>query len=163
MTSEAKTALLPPVVKSLVVARSQAEAFRLYVDEFTMWWPRATHSLGGEKVVRVGIEGRVGGRVFERWSDGSEKLWGTIVAFEPPHRLVHTWHVATDPKHTSEVELRFVALGAARTRVTLEHRHWERMSGAKAADVRANYENGWESVFMEGFGRHAGKVEGEQS
>ena len=159
MTSDTKTALLPPVVKSLVVARSQADAFRLYVDAFSIWWPRHSHSLGGDKVESVAIEDRVGGRVFERWRDGSEKLWGTVVAYEPPQRLVHTWHVSTDPDHASEVELRFVALGPARTRVTLEHRHWERMSGDNAQTVRTNYEKGWDVVFAEGFGKHAGRAD----
>lgn len=160
---KSETALLPPVVKSLVVARSQADAFKIYTDEISMWWPKQTHSLGGDKVATVTVEPRSGGRIFERWSDGTEKLWGTVIAYEPPERLVHTWHVSTDPEHSSEVELRFVALGRARTRVTLEHRHWERMSGDRAAVVRGSYDNGWQSVLLEGFGTYAGKIEGEGS
>jgi uncharacterized protein YndB with AHSA1/START domain len=151
--------LLPPVVKSLVVARSADDAFRLYTQEIAKWWPMQTHSLGGEKVAAVVIEGRVGGRIFERWGDGTERVWGTILDWEAPHRLVHTWHVSTDPDHSSEVELRFVALGANRTRVTLEHRQWERMSGAKAADIRKNYEQGWEGIIRGKFGDYAGKVD----
>ena len=150
---------IPPVVKSIVVARSTADAFRLYSEEFGKWWPRATHSRGGEKVANVVMECRLGGRVFEHWSDGTEKLWGSVTVWEPPVRLVHTWHVSTDPDHSSEVELRFQALGPARTRVTLEHRHWERMSGEKASEVRGNYNSGWERVFVALFGEHAGKVE----
>jgi uncharacterized protein YndB with AHSA1/START domain len=157
----ANAPLVPPVVKSLVVARAQADAFRLYTAEIAKWWPTATHSLGQGKVADVTLEPRTGGRVFERWQDGTEALWGTVLAWEPPHRLVHTWHVSTDPSHASEVELRFVALGPQRTRVTLEHRHWERMSGEGAAAVRENYNNGWEAVFLQGFGKHAGIVEGE--
>ncbi len=160
---KATASLLPPVVKSLVVARSQADAFRLYTDEISMWWPKHAHSIGEAKVASVTMEGRAGGRIFERWHDGTEKDWGTIIAYEPPQRLVHTWHISTDPDHASEVELRFAPLGANRTRVTLEHRHWERMSGERAGVVRGNYDNGWEAVFLEGFGKHAGKVEGENS
>lgn len=159
MSATMKTAaqsLLPPVVKSLVVARSQADAFRLYTAELAQWWPTATHSLGQAKVADVIVEQKTGGRIFERWHDGSEKLWGTIIDWEPPHRFVHTWHVSTDPEHSSEVELRFVALGAERTRVTLEHRHWERMSGERAAAVRENYNNGWEIVLRDRYGNHAG-------
>jgi uncharacterized protein YndB with AHSA1/START domain len=164
MSTQLKAApLLPPVVKSLVVARSQADAFRIYTDEISMWWPKHKFSIGAENVASVALEGRVGGRIFERWHDGSEKLWGTVIAWEPPARLVYTWHVATDPEHTSEVELRFAALGANRTRVTLEHRHWERMSGERAAAVRENYDNGWQVVLYEFFGGHAGKIEGETS
>jgi hypothetical protein len=149
---------IPPVVKSLVVARSVDDAFRLYTQDFGKWWPAATHSLGQDKVTGVFVETKAGGRVFERWQDGTEKLWGTIQVWEPPRRLVHTWHVSTDPNHASEVELRFEPLGAGRTRVTLEHRHWERMSGEQAKDVRDGYDNGWNMVFVERFGGHAGKV-----
>jgi len=163
MTSASQAALLPPVVKSLVVARSQAEAFRIYVDEISMWWPAQPHSIGQAQVAGVTLEPRAGGRIFERWHDGSEKLWGTVIAFEPPVRLVHSWHVGSDPDQASEVELRFVAIGAKRTRVTLEHRHWERMSGERAATVRGAYDNGWEKVFRTGYGGHAGAVEGEES
>ena len=81
MTAETRPSLLPPVVKSIVVARSQADVFRL-------WWPSANYSRGKSNVATVVMEARVGGRLFERWHDGTEK-------------------------HSSEVELRFVALGRA--------------------------------------------------
>ncbi|MCE9521052.1 MAG: SRPBCC domain-containing protein [Alphaproteobacteria bacterium] len=149
--------LLAPVAKSLVVARSVDDAFRLYTQDIAKWWPTRTHSLGGDKVAAVVMEGRIGGRIFERWQSGSEKLWGTILAWDAPQRVVHTWHVATDPEHSSEIELRFVALGANRTRVTLEQRNWERMSGERAADIRGNYNSGWESVFIGTFGGYAGQ------
>src|SRR5262249_38675592 len=136
--------ILPPVVKSLVVARSQADTFRLYTDEISMWWPKQKFSIGQDKVRTVEIEARVGGRILGTWAAGTEKLWGTVIAWEPPSQLVHTWHVATDPEHSSEVELRFAVVGPKRTRVTLEHRQWERMSGERAAGIRENYNNGWQ-------------------
>jgi uncharacterized protein YndB with AHSA1/START domain len=135
MTSIASQPVIPPVVKSIVVARSVGDAFRLYTEELGKWWPSKTHSLGEDKVATVIMEARAGGRIFERWHDGTEKLWGTVLDCEAPHRVVHTWHVSTDPEHTSEVELRFVALGPLRTRA-LEHRQWERMMGP-AAQLRA--------------------------
>ena len=150
--------ILPPVVKSLVVAQSVDAAFALYTRDFGKWWPATTHSQGQGKVAAVMMEPRLGGRLFERWQDGTEKLWGTIAVWEPPRRLVHTWHVSTDPEHASEVELRFEALTATRTRVTLEHRQWERMSGERAKEIRGNYDNGWNVVFVERFGGHAGNI-----
>ena len=150
---------IPPVVKTIVVARNADDAFRLYTAELGRWWPSHTHSLGQDKVADVIMECRASGRIFERWHDGTEKLWGTVSVFERPHRLIHTWHVSTDPDHASEVELRFEALGANRTRVTLEHRHWERMSGDQAGAVRDGYNQGWDGVFVDAFGRHAGKAD----
>lgn len=148
--------LIPPVVKSIIVARSADDAFRLYTQDMGKWWPKPTHSLGKDKVEDVVIEGRVGGRIYERWQDGTEQAWGTVLAWEAPRRIVHTWHVSTDPAHSSEVELRFMPIGANRTRVTLEHRHWERMAVPSARDMRESYNQGWEGVFIERFGNFAG-------
>lgn len=150
--------LIPPVVKSIIVARSVDDAFRLYTQDMGKWWPKQTHSLGEGKVEDIVVEGRVGGRIFERWQDGTEQTWGTVLAWEAPRRVVHTWHVSTDPAHPSEVELRFVAVGTNRTRVTLEHRHWERMAGAKAREMRDGYNQGWDGVFVQQFGNFAGIV-----
>lgn len=149
---------VPPVVKTIVVERSADDAFRLYTGDIGRWWPMRSHSLGQEKVIDVKMEPRAGGRIFERWNDGTEKLWGTISEWEAPRRLVHSWHVSTDPERASEVEVRFVALGPSKTRVTLEHRYWERMAGEQAQQVRDNYDNGWNGVFVERFGNYAGRA-----
>lgn len=149
---------LSPVVKSIVVARGAEDAFELYTRDIGKWWPTGTHSLGQAQVATVLIERRAGGRIFERWKDGTEKLWGTISVWEKGQRLVHSWHVSTDPDHASEVEVRFAALGANRTRVTLEHRNWEQMAGEIAQTMRDGYDKGWNGVFIEQFGNFAGKV-----
>jgi hypothetical protein len=44
------------------------------------------------------------------------------------------WQIETDPEHTSEVEVTFVAEGPSRTRVDLEHRKLDR------------HGSGWESM-----------------
>ena len=52
--------------------------------------------------------------------------------YAPPHRVVFSWdidprwQIETDPTRTSEVEVRFSAEAADRTRVDLEHRHLDR-------------------------------------
>jgi hypothetical protein len=95
---------LPPVVKSIVVARGADDAFEIYTRDIGKWWPTGTHSIGRAEVANVLIEPRIGGRIFERWKDGTEKLWGTISVWEKGQRLVHSWHVSTDPDHASKVE-----------------------------------------------------------
>jgi uncharacterized protein YndB with AHSA1/START domain len=86
----------------------------------------------GSPIVKTVLEPHVGGRIVDRGQDGTECAWARILAFDPPNRLVFswdigpTWKVEEDPANTSEVEIRFIADGPARTRVELEHRHLDR-------------------------------------
>jgi len=92
------------------------------------------------------FEPRVGGHVYDRGVDGSECRWARVLAFDPPTRFVISWDInlqwqlETDPARTSEIEVRFTADGADRTRVELEHRNldrhgdgWEQMRSAVGA------------------------------
>jgi uncharacterized protein YndB with AHSA1/START domain len=78
------------------------------------------------------FEPHVGGNILDRGTDGSECRWARILEFDPPHRVVFswdidpTWQVEAEPDNSSEVEVRFVAESADRTRVELEHRNIER-------------------------------------
>src|SRR5207344_1213185 len=86
---------------------------------------------GRVTVESITFEKRVGGRVLERMSDGTEAPWGTILHWEPPTRLVMTWKPnLVDSPHTV-VELVFTDLGDDGTRIDLEHRGWE-LLGAEA-------------------------------
>ncbi|MSP48713.1 MAG: hypothetical protein EXQ95_05230 [Alphaproteobacteria bacterium] len=71
---------IAPVVKSIEVARSAADAFRLFTAGIGKWWPLETHtrakSTAGEKTVGFNVEPRVGGRVCETLNDGRELDWG---------------------------------------------------------------------------------------
>ena len=89
------------------------------------------------------FEQHQGGRVYERLADGTQHEWAEIVVWDPPHRFVLAWHV--NPERRTEVEVRFLPAGTG-TRVELEHRGWERLSEAVAADSRENYSVGWEFV-----------------
>jgi uncharacterized protein YndB with AHSA1/START domain len=119
-------------VRAEVVVNAPVErAFALFTERFDQIKPREHNMLGVDIAVSV-FEARVGGRVYDRGTDGSECQWGRVLAFEPPTRIVFSWDISpqwqieSDLDRASEVEVRFVADGPARTRVELEHRNLDR-------------------------------------
>ena len=67
---------------------------------------------------------------------------GEVTAWEPPHRLVYTWHLRQDEPDATEVEILFDARPEGGTTVSIEHRGWERL-GARGPDRRQANERGW--------------------
>jgi uncharacterized protein YndB with AHSA1/START domain len=132
-----------PLRLSFDVACTPAHAFAVWTGGLGTWWPR-DHTVTGRAELVV-LEGEVGGRIYERTSDGVEHDWGRITAWEPPARLVYDWHIGRDQADATEVEIRFVAAGASATRVEIEHRGWERL-GSAAGERRVQNEGGWSTV-----------------
>jgi hypothetical protein len=150
---------LSPIVKTIAVRRTSADAFRLFTEEIAEWWPLATHSRAlsakGQKAVRATIEPRVGGRIYETLEDGEELDWGEVLAWEPGSLFRMRWHLGRP--HATEVSVRFEASGDASCRVTLTHEKWENLGDA-AADAHAGYDGGWVEVFEKGYGEFAGRL-----
>ena len=73
----------------------------------------------------VVLEGRPGGRIFERRPGGQEHDWGEVTIWEPPTRLGYTWHLNRDRSDATDVEIRFLPGDDGATRVEIEHRGWE--------------------------------------
>src|SRR3712207_9114602 len=65
-------------------------------------WPLRTHSVAQERAETVVMECHEGGRLYERATAGEESDWGRIVAWEPPHRIVYTWHPGRDEETAQE-------------------------------------------------------------
>ena len=130
------------VRKSIVVNAPQAHVFDFFTAKHDLWWPRA-HHIGTRDNFTAVLEPRAGGRWFERGDDGSECQWGRVLAWEPPRRLLLSWDIGADwkpdPGLQTEVEVRFIAEAAERTRVELEHRKLERY-GDKAEMMRALFD-----------------------
>lgn len=118
-------------------------AFMTWTERIATWWP-ADHTVTGEDDLQVVLEGRVGGRIYERTTTGLEHEWGEVMAWEPPHRLVYLWHLRRDRVDATEVEVRFRPEGDA-TRVEIEHRGWERL-GAEGRTWRDRNRVGWSTL-----------------
>lgn len=152
-TGQVRELDVSPITKVVEVACSPADTFDAFTRRIDRWWPLAGFSLGGADAVSVAIEPRVGGRVFERERDGTERLWGTVTAWDEPTRLAFTWHVGRAAETAQTVEVTF-APSAFGTRVRLEHFGWEHF-GAGADKARDEYDRGWEEVFVRRFAAHA--------
>jgi uncharacterized protein YndB with AHSA1/START domain len=134
---------------SIVVEAPIDRAFSVFTQEFGRVKP-PEHNLLAVEIAETVFEPREGGHVYDRGVDGSECRWARVLAYDPPHRVVISWDISpqwqieTDPEKTSEVEVRFVAESAERTRVQLEHRNLAR-HGAGWEGVREGVagEEGW--------------------
>jgi uncharacterized protein YndB with AHSA1/START domain len=136
---------MSPTDDNLVVRRNVVvdvpieRAFSAFTERFGDFKPKE-HNLLGSPIAETHFEPQVGGHIYDVGEDGSECRWARVLAFEPPDRVVFswdispTWQIEADPGNASEVEVRFIAEGADRTRVELEHRHLDR------------HGPGWESV-----------------
>ena len=150
---------IQPVRKEIEVKAPPARAFTIFTERMHEWWP-AEHTIASSPRENVVLEGREGGRWFERAVDGSETDWGTVLAWEPPGRLLLNWQIngewKFEPDLVTEVELLFRPHGTG-TLVSLEHRNLERL-GSNAAAVVDQLRNGWLRI-LELFATLADKAE----
>jgi uncharacterized protein YndB with AHSA1/START domain len=119
------------------------EAFALFTTRIATWWPTETHA-PHDDVVDLVFEPRVGGELYEVRAGGQRERWATVVAYEPPDRVVLEWHVSTPAPPYTEIEVRFSPEGEG-TRVELEHRGWERLL-ERGVERAASYDAGWDVV-----------------
>jgi len=143
---------------AVVVDAPIEKAFRVFTEDFDRFKPREHNMLGVEIAATV-FEPRAGGRVYDRGVDGSECQWARVLAFAPPTRVVISWDISpqwqleSDLEKTSEVEVRFIAESAERTRVELEHRNLDRHGqGWEGERDAVGSQGGW-PLYLERFGR----------
>jgi uncharacterized protein YndB with AHSA1/START domain len=134
---------------SISVEAPIEEAFSVFTEGIGTWFPAEYNLLEVDIAERI-FEPRVGGRVYDRGTDGSECHWARVLAFEPPDRFVISWDISphwqieTDPGKTSEVEVRFTSESPERTRVDLEHRNIDRHGdGWEGLHAQLDSEGGW--------------------
>lgn len=143
---------VPPVVKTVTVRCPPERAFHLFTADIAAWWPLQRVHVAPDPVACI-FERRPGGRIFERAKDGTETEWGRVEVWEPPHRLAFSWVAKLTEAEAQRVEILFTP-DAAGTRVHLTHSGWEKV-GARGADMRERYNNGWVLVFDQSYAAYA--------
>jgi uncharacterized protein YndB with AHSA1/START domain len=123
-----------PITHEYVLHCSVEHAFSTYANRIASWWhPRYTAN--AETLDGVTIEPRVGGRVYATHRDLGQDDWGEVTVWEPPHRLVHTFTLAQDPGHPSEVAVEFAPDGGGGCTLRFAHGGWTEAN----ADVRKKF------------------------
>ncbi len=139
---------ISPVRRTVIVNALPAQAFAVFTEGIATWWPRTQHV--GLTPADAVIEPFAGGRCYARAGDGTQTDWGKVLDWDPPSRvrlawlLTPEWQYEPDPARCSEVEVRFDAQDNEMTRVTLEHRGFERyLEGGESLRSDVNSAGGW--------------------
>lgn len=136
--------MIEPIRLTFEVACPVDHAFDVWTSRIDQWWPK-DHTVSAEEDLVVVLEGRPGGRIFERRATGLEHDWGEVTVWEPPTRLGYTWHLNRDRADATDVEIRFVARGEGETTVEIEHTGWDRL-GAVGEGWRDRNHGGWATL-----------------
>jgi uncharacterized protein YndB with AHSA1/START domain len=138
--------------KSIRVERTPEISFRIFCERLGEWWPKGP-SFNGKVLANTIIEGRIGGRFFERYLDGTEYEIGRVTAYEPPTLIGFTWRAPSWDRPT-QVQIRFNPEGSG-TRVELEHSGWEQAENIR--ETQKSYDSGWDFV-LDHYSRYAGTL-----
>ena len=144
------------VVHSLSVAVDRERAFEVWVDHIDLWWPKPGHTRSRDPDTTICLEREAGGRFFERTADGREFLWGAVEAWEPPGRIAFTWHMNTESKDATQVEVTFTESGPRSTHVEVRHSAG-RMAETDWAGMRDAFQRGFSAAIR----AYQGAIENE--
>lgn len=136
------------VTVSVEVAVDPHTAFAIFTDEIGRWWrPGPINWNDASRAVGIRIEPGVGGRWLEVYDQDTGEGFecGRITAWAPGERLVVRYQDAGHEIDGTEVEVRFEPVEGG-TRVTLEHRGWERVAAQIAAQKREIKRWGWANI-----------------
>jgi len=67
----------------LRIAASAQRTFEVMTQQAHDWFP---HNYGGDRLRRIVLEPRVGGKHYEDWGDGRGHLYGEVTLYDPPTR-----------------------------------------------------------------------------
>jgi Activator of Hsp90 ATPase homolog 1-like protein len=97
---------LSPITFEHRLACSPEHAFDTYARRIGEWW-HGQYTANADTFETVTIEPGVGGRVYESHRGGDVYEWGEVTVWERGKQLVHSFALAQDPAHPSEVSVAF--------------------------------------------------------
>ncbi len=119
----------PSVVVTALVTVDPATAFEIFTGDVDAWWKQGPrYRVQPDRPSAMRFEPGVGGRLVEVYDEATGDAFehGKVRVWDPPKRLVFEMSGRDfQPGESTEVEVRFEGVGDA-TRVTVEHRGWER-------------------------------------
>ncbi len=133
---------------SVYVAVDVETAFKVFTDEIDAWYRRGPHDLyDADRCRAIRFEPGVGGRFIEVYDEdtGEGRDIAVIEEWDPPQRLVFR------DKRKTVCEVMFETVGDE-TKVTLEHRGFERLAPRAAQHVN---DFGWR-VILPWYEAHVG-------
>jgi len=140
--------LQPAVTVAVEVPVDPATAFDIFTGEINRWWrPGPINWNYADRAVGMRIEAGVGGRWIEVHDEATGEGFehGRVLVWEPGARLVLRYEDRGHDIDGTEVEVRFEPVEGG-TRVTLEHRGWEKVAADIVAGKVRNKRWGWANI-----------------
>jgi hypothetical protein len=138
------------VTATVELAVDPTTAFAIFTEEIGQWWrPGPLNWYDSARAVGIRFEPGVDGRWLEIYDESAGDVLeiGRITAWEPGARLVLLYRDGGHQLDGTEVEVRFEPLeGGSGTRVTLEHRGWDKVARDIAAGKRETKRWGWAGI-----------------
>ena len=138
----------PVVTVAVEVNVDPDVAFEIFTAEIGRWWrPGPINWNFADRAVGMRIEPGVGGRWIEVHDEATGEGFehGRVLVWEPGRRLVLRYQDRGHDIDGTEVDVRFEEV-AGGTRVTLEHRGWERVAADLAARKIETKRWGWANI-----------------
>ena len=138
----------PVVTVTVEVAVDPRVAFEIFTEEIGRWWrPGPINWNYSDRAVGMRIEPWVGGRWIEVHDEATGEGFehGRVLVWEPGARLVLRYADRGHDIDGTEVEVRFEPVDGG-SRVTLEHRGWEKVAEALAVQKRHIKRWGWANI-----------------
>ena len=144
MTSDMATGSAEPITHEYRLACPPGHAFAVYTERIGEWWD-GRYTANADTLEGVTIEPWVGGRIYVTHSDLGRHDWGEVTVWETGRTFAHSFTLAQDPQHPSEVRLEFQGPSEDATVVRLAHGGWT------AENVSVRHKFGDWSVLLDAF------------